>query len=256
MTQQHINDSRIIRPKTTSITPEVQRQPPLTLAAIQAKPLAPPTILQMQRELGNQAVQRYIAQRDAASGDAFAVEDELSAQISSKVGQGASIGATAVAKNVSALTGVDVTDTKVHRDSDLPAKVGAKAMAVGDTVFFGKGQDSAETTGHELAHIAQNKTGNAPQIQASGLQVTAANSSYEEYADSVGSAAAKSSSQVDTVAAAGNLSLSGTAQREEDVQLQRQEEEEELQLQRQEEEEEELQMQRMEEEEELQMARS
>ena len=260
MTQQtkQLKDQKVVRPKSTPIQP-FRPQAPLTMHAIQTKLADPTTMLQMQRELGNQAVSRYVMQR-LASEDAFTVDDDLSSQINSQIGKGSSIGSTPVSDNVSALTGVDVSDTKVHRDSELPAQVGAKAMAVGDTVFFGKGQDSAETMGHELAHIAQNKTGNAPQVQASGLEVTAANSSYEDYADSVGAAAAKSSSQVSNMATSGDLSLAGPAQREDDLQLSRLQrmEEEEVQMSRlQRNEEEDLQMERLQrqEEEELQMSR-
>ncbi|MGB1251678.1 MAG: eCIS core domain-containing protein [Candidatus Promineifilaceae bacterium] len=258
MTQQsqRLQDQKPIRPKSVPTQPQHQ-QTPLTLSAIQTKLNDPATVLQMQRALGNQAVSRYVMQR-LASNDAFTVDEDLSGQISSQIGKGSAIGSTPVSDNVGALTGVDVSDTKVHRDSELPAQVGAKAMAVGDTVFFGKGQDSAETMGHELAHIAQNKTGNAPQVQASGLEVTAANSSYEDYADSVGTAAAKSSGQVANMAAGGEMALAAPAQRseEEDLQMSRlqRSEEEDLQMSRiQRNEEEDLQMSRLQRSEEEEM---
>lgn len=221
-----------IRRKTTPTPTSEKTKTPLTLSAIQSK-LDSETLLQMQRALGNQAVHKYLVQRRAGE-DGFTVEDELSSQIQSQIGQGSTVGATPVAQNVSTLTGVDVTDTKMQWDSELPTQVGAKAMAVGDTVFVGSGHDSTETVGHELAHIAQNKTGNAPTLQASGLTVTAANSPYEDYADSVGSLAAQSSSQVERAAQEETFALQRSHEEEESA-LQRQaslEEEQEFALQR------------------------
>ncbi len=235
-------DQKRIQPKLSSRGKPAKTPTPLTLNTIQTK-LDTPTLLQMQRELGNQAVQRFLVQR-LAGEESFVVEDELSSQIQSKVGSGSTVGDTSVAQNVSTLTGVDVTDAKMQMDSDLPAQVGAKAMAVGDTVFVGSGHDSAETVGHELAHVAQNKTGNAPALQASGLTVTAANTSYEEYADSVGAMATQSSSQMEQAAQAEQFSLQRTGE-EEEIALQREGlDEEEMVLQREELDEEEMALQR------------
>lgn len=209
-------EQQVIRPKTA---PQRVQPKAKTTPIIQAQ-IDAATLLQLQRTVGNNTLQRF------ADSDSFTVEDDLATQIRGQMGQGATIGATPIAQNVSALTGVDVTDTHVHRESELPAQVGAKAMAVGDTVFVGAGHDSAETVGHELAHIAQNKTGNAPAVQASGLAVTAANSPYEDYADAVGQAA--SQNQLNT----SEFALQRTTAEEDALELQRQGLEEDLELSR------------------------
>mgnify|MGYP001152799201 CR=1 FL=1 len=62
-----------------------------------------------------------------------------------------------VKSNVSALMGTDVSDAKVHYNSNKPAQLQAEATAQGNQVHLAPGKE--QHLGHELTHIAQQKQG-------------------------------------------------------------------------------------------------
>lgn len=62
-----------------------------------------------------------------------------------------------VKANVSALMGTDVSDAKVHYNSNKPAQLQAEATAQGNQVHIAPGKE--QHLGHELTHIAQQKQG-------------------------------------------------------------------------------------------------
>jgi hypothetical protein len=55
------------------------------------------------------------------------------------------------------LSGLDMSDARVHRDSALPALVGARAFAHGERIYLAPGADDA--LAHEAWHVVQQKQG-------------------------------------------------------------------------------------------------
>jgi hypothetical protein len=204
------------------------------------------TLTQMQRTMGNTAVQRFLAQR-AGSGPTE-LDDETASAIDSRRGAGHSLD-EGMAGKAGSVMGQDFSGVKVHTDStadNLSRDLGAKAFTTGNDIFFRSGQyDPASSSGqqlisHELTHVVQ-QGASVPALQGK-MTVNDPHDQYEAEADAV---AAKVMSKEDDAAVQRH---DDEVQMQEEEELQMQEEEEELQMQ---EEEEELQMQ--EEEEELQM---
>ena len=221
-------------------------------------------VLGLQQTIGNRAVQRMLAQRDDGS---LQLDEETAGRIDEARagGQGLDAG---LQEQMGTALGHDLSAVQVHTDSGadtLSRELNAEAFTTGQDVFFRQGaydpgSDSGrELIAHELTHVVQQGTGAVSSTQ--GMTVNPPDDVYEQEADAVAQQVAHAGRE--TAAAE---SPAGTAQRQEEEELQtrrlqRQEmpEEEELQMQavqrQEEEEEEELQMQavqRQEEEEELQ----
>ena len=93
-----------------------------------------------------------------------------------------------VKANVSALTGTDVTDAKVHYNSNKPAQLQAEATAQGDQVHLASGKE--RHLGHELTHVAQQKQGRVkPTIQANNGMGINNDPKLEKEADDIGAKA-------------------------------------------------------------------
>jgi hypothetical protein len=206
----------------------------------------PASLTQMQRTVGNAAVQRFLAQRSGAGPSEL--DDDTASAINGRRGGGSQLDAGMAAK-AGGVMGQDFSGVKVHTDStadNLSRQLGAKAFTTGNDIFFRSGQyDPASSGGqqllsHELTHVVQ-QGASAPSVQ-SKMTVNDPTDKYEAEADAV---AEKVMSKEDDAAVQRH---DDEVQMQEEEELQMQEEEEELQMQ---EEEEELQMQ--EEEEELQM---
>jgi hypothetical protein len=209
----------------------------------------PATLTQMQRTVGNAAVQRFLAQRSGAGPTEL--DDATAETINHRRGGGSQLD-EGMAVKAGGVMGQDFSGVKVHTDStadNLSRQLGAKAFTTGSDIFFRSGQyDPASSGGqelisHELTHVAQ-QGASAPSVQ-SKMTVNDPNDKYEAEADAV---AQKVMSKEDDTAVQRQEEEEELQMQEEEEELQMQEEEEELQMQ---EEEEELQMQ--EEEEELQM---
>ncbi len=68
------------------------------------------------------------------------------------------------------MSGIDMSDIRVHRNSSKPADVGALAYTQGSDIYLGSGQDSHLP--HEGWHAVQQKQGRVqPTTQAAGLPV-------------------------------------------------------------------------------------
>lgn len=89
--------------------------------------------------------------------------------------------------NVEHLSGVSMDDVKVHRNSEKPAVVQAKAYAQGTNIHLGPGQE--QHLPHETWHVVQQKTGRVkPTTKISGISVND-NPTLEREADTMGSKA-------------------------------------------------------------------
>jgi hypothetical protein len=190
-----------------------------------------PPLANLQRTVGNRAVQRLLAQR---KGDgAFELDEETTGRISRARGGGQALD-QGLQEGMGQTLGQNLSGVRVHTSpeaNELSEQLHAKAFTTGQDIFFRDGAyDPASTDGqkliaHELTHVVQQGGGN----MGGGLgrmTVHGPGDAYEQEANRVSSQA---------------------VQRQEEEELQMQEEEEDVQMQ----EEEELQMQ--EEEEELQM---
>jgi len=71
---------------------------------------------------------------------------------------------------VEALSGMDLSDVRVHRNSDKPAQLNALAYAQGNEIHLGPGQE--QHLQHEAWHVVQQRQGRVrPTVQMAGVQV-------------------------------------------------------------------------------------
>jgi hypothetical protein len=181
------------------------------------------TVTQLQRTLGNAAVQRMLAQRSADG--AAELDDNIASAIQSERGGGHELEGD-IASRAGSVMGADFSGVNIHTDStadNLSRSVGAKAFTTGNDIFFREGaynpssSDGQHLIAHELTHVVQ-QGASAPAVQGK-MTVNDPDDQYEAEADSVADSVMRASL--------------------EDVQMQ---EEEEEALQMQEEEEEEMTM--------------
>lgn len=230
------DDKGKVKPKAKEETADPQKDgEPLTLEQMKGE-LDANRITRMQQTLGNDAVQRYLAQR---SGDGTTeIDEETAASIQDKRGRGHNLNDD-VAQEAGEAMGQDFSDVTVHTDSEadqLNRQLGARAFTTGNDIFFREGayepgsSDGKRLIAHELTHVVQ-QGGEQANVQGE-LRLNDPDDQYEAEADDVADAF---------------VSQRGEAP----VQRQVEEEEEEmLQAQQEEEEEEMVQAQEMEEEEE------
>ena len=186
----------------------------------------------LQRQVGNEAVQRLLAQR---SGDgAFNLDDETAGRISRERGGGQALDA-GLQKSIEASLGADFSGVRVHTSAESDAlnrDLGASAFTTGQDLFFRQGAYQPEDSGgqeliaHELTHVVQQSTG---AVGSSGgrMQVNAPGDAFEQQANAV----ARSLTGPSGIAAG----VSQQAVPEEEVQMQElPEEEEEVQMQEEE----------------------
>lgn len=205
------------------------------------------TLTNLQQQVGNRAVQRLIAQRQA--DEPFDLDDDTAERINHQRSGGQPLD-SGLQDEMSQATGHDLKDVRVHtspESDELNQQLGAKAFTTGKDIFFREGEydpdsrSGQELIAHEITHVVQQGTA---QVSGQGkMKVNPPGDEFERQADAV----------------ARSLTSPGTAakvqrqEEEEEIQMQveEEEEEEEIQMQEEEEEEEEVQMQEMEEEEEL-----
>jgi hypothetical protein len=205
-------------------------------------------VLRLQRQVGNQAVQRLMAQR---RGDgSFELDEQTASQINQARGGGQTLDGP-VQTRMSQAMGHDFSNVRVHTSPEadtLNRQLSAKAFTTGQDVFFKQGEynpgssSGQELIAHELTHVVQQSSG-AVGSYGGGMTVTAPNDVYEQEADSMAKSVSGPETQVQ------RQEEEELAQMKRDEALQRQEEEEELAqmkvddtAQRQEEEEELAQM--------------
>lgn len=191
----------------------------------------------LQHQVGNRAVQRLIAQRQAGPAE---TDEATTDEINQMRGSGQSLDGN-VQREMGTKMGADFSGVNVHTSpqaDNLNQRLGARAFTTGQDIFFRQGEYSPGSEGgkellaHELTHVVQQRQG-ADQEPAAKMVVNPPDDIYERQADQV-------AKQV-----TGPATVQTQPEEEELVQgkrLQRQEEEEELMqgkfLQRQEEEEE------------------
>lgn len=127
---------------------------------------SPQQILQLQRTVGNRAVQRLLSgvQRQASVGIAGGeVTGEVQAAIDQARGGGQPLEA-GVASKIGGALGTDFSGVRVHTDAQAQAinrALGAQAATLGNDIFFNVGAYDPGTAGgqhllaHELTHVVQ-----------------------------------------------------------------------------------------------------
>jgi hypothetical protein len=196
-------------------------------------------VLNLQRKIGNRAVQRLVGPQRSGGGGAFELDEATAGRINRERGGGRPLDG-ALQERVSQATGYDMRGVRVHdspQADNLSRQLNAQAFTTGQDVFFRQGaydpgsSSGQELIAHELTHVAQQGAG-VVRGGGSGMTVGAPGDAHERQADAVSKSVTGPAAQVQRQEAP-----------EEEVQakfVQRQEEEEEVQarfVQRQEEEE-------------------
>jgi hypothetical protein len=215
-----------------------------------------PAMAGLHHAIGNQAVQRLIAQRNGQG------PTELDEETAGRIDRARSGGQAldhSVQEEMGEAIGYDFRGVRAHTSpeaDELSRQLGAKAFTTGQDVFFREGAyDPGSTAGreliaHELTHVAQQGTG---QVQGgSRMTVNAPGDVHEQHADA--SARAAVSAGVQRQEDEELVQAQEDREEEELVQAQPEEEEEMMQMQTEEEEEEELVQTQPEEEEEEALA--
>lgn len=148
------------------------------------------TVTALQHQVGNQAVQRLLAQR-SGSGP-FDLNDDTEARINNQRGSGQPLDG-AIQTKMGDATGQDFSDVKVHTGDEsnaLNEELSAKAFTTGRDIFFREGAyqpssgEGQELIAHELTHVVQQSSGTVG--GGSGrMTVNAPGDAYEQEADSV-----------------------------------------------------------------------
>jgi hypothetical protein len=205
----------------------------------------------LQQTVGNQAVQRLLAQR---SGDQpFDLDDDTAGRIGRERGGGQPLDSGVQAQMGEAVGG-DFSGVRVHTSAESDAlnrDLSARAFTTGQDIFFREGAYQPHSAGgqellaHELTHVVQQGSG-AVGGGSGRMQVNAPGDAFEQQADAV------AHSFTGPAGAASGVQRQAAPEEEEEVQIQAAPEEEELQMQAvpEEEEEEVVQEQELDEEEE------
>ena len=212
-------------------------------------------VAELHRHIGNQAVQRLLAQRN---GDGpTELDDETAGRIDSARGGGRPLDA-AVGEQMSQAMGVNLGGVSIHTSPEadtLNQQLGAKAFTTGQDIFFRSGaydpHSSAgqELIAHELTHVVQQGAGAVK--SGRGMTVSAPGDVHEQQADATARAVTQPGLQRQEEE---ELVQPQVEEEEEPIQAQIEEEEEEIQPQEfPEEEEEEIQTQEIPEDEEVQL---
>lgn len=220
-----------------------------------AADVGPDALARLQQVVGNQAVQRLIAQR--SDGGPTELDDDTANRINRERGGGQTLEG-GVQEQMGGAMGQDFSEVKVHtsRESDdLNRQLGAKAFTTGKDIFFREGSyephssSGQELIAHELTHVSQQSAG---RVHSGGrMAVNAPGDSFEQEADALAKAviAPGIASGIQRQTEEEEEPVQAQEEEEEEEPVQAQEEEEDVQPQ--EEEEEEVQPQEMEDEEEI-----
>ena len=147
-------------------------------------------VLNLQKTVGNQAVQRLITQRSGEG--AFELDDTTANRINQARGGGQSLDQT-VQTQMGQAMGHDFSDVRVHTSSEadgLNQQLGAKAFTTGQDVFFKQGaydpgsSSGQELIAHELTHVVQQNSGQVGG-SGSGMTVRPAGDAFEQEADAM-----------------------------------------------------------------------
>jgi hypothetical protein len=147
-----------------------------------------------QQQLGNRAVQLFLAQRKI--GGALDIDEETTNRINRQRGGGQQLDNT-VQQQLGKAMGRDFSGVRVHTSSkadELNRQLGAKAFTAGQDVFFRAGayqphsSSGRELIAHELTHVVQQGAGRVPTSGSGKMTVRPADDAFEREADAVAKA--------------------------------------------------------------------
>ena len=218
------------------------------------------SMVNLQKLVGNRAVQRLLAQRSGATStnQSFEVEDETAQRIERERGGGEALDSS-VQEQMGAAMGYDFNQVKVHASPEADAlnrELGAEAFTTGNDIYFREGAYDPGSSGgqellaHEMTHVVQQSSG---LVGGGGTKMTvnAPDDSYEKNADDVARGAISQSNGSTGAVQTKELQMQELPEEEEKVKkkgiLGEEEEVQMRRVQRQEvpEEEEEVQMRRV-----------
>ena len=142
----------------------------------------------LQRQVGNRAVQRLIQRSGAGQAE---VDEETAERIDSNRGGGQELD-SGVRDTMGPAMGQDFSDVRVHTSSEsdeLNKQLGAEAFTTGKDVFFSDGAYDPDSGGgrellaHELTHVVQQGSGAAG--GGGAMTVNEPGDAHEQEADSV-----------------------------------------------------------------------
>ena len=221
------DDKGNVRPKAVEAEGPEKANSPLTMSDVKGE-LNPSSLNKIQQTLGNQAVQRLIAQRSAEG--AGELDDETSSAINSARGGGGKLD-EGVAAKAGAAMGQDFSNVNVHTDSradSLSRSVNAKAFTTGNDIFFKSGEYNPGSSqgqhliAHELTHVVQ-QGASVPSVQGK-MTVNDPNDAYEQEADAVADSVMKMDEDVAAMADIQRQEEEELAMPKRDVQRQEEEE--------------------------------
>lgn len=143
------------RPKSpSSVAPEFLANPPLQrmIAPQPQFPMNRTQIMQLQKAIGNQSVSQLLnAHTLQKKENKTGMPDRLK-------------------EGLESMSGMDLSDVRVHYGSNKPAQVGALAYAQGNQIHLGPGQE--QHLPHEGWHVVQQRQGRVqPNSQVEGIAV-------------------------------------------------------------------------------------
>lgn len=117
--------------------------------------LSPLQLMQMQQTIGNQAVIQQIkslSTEPIVPSEPVVQRIEEPKRASNETGMSDSL-----KQGIESMSGLDMSDVRVHRNSSAPAGINALAYAQGTDIHLGPGQE--QHLPHEAWHVVQQKQG-------------------------------------------------------------------------------------------------
>lgn len=136
--------------------------------------LTPEAVVQLQRTLGNSAINNLLS-----GGESQSIHRQVTPEKRNKTGL-----PDHLKSNVEQMSGIAMDDVAVHYNSREPERVGAAAYTEGSDIHIGAGQESYLP--HEAWHVVQQKQGRVtPSIQMKSFSANL-NTALEHEADVMG----------------------------------------------------------------------
>ena len=164
-----VADHRLLPPSSESPGMAYQRVKSASLDTVRRD-----DVMLLQRSIGNQAVAQLFQNKIAANTALQPQQQSKEETIQTQPVQSANHTPTGMPDNLKSgierLSGLDMSDVRVFRDSDKPSQVGALAYTQGTDIHVGPGQ--GRHLPHEAWHAVQQKRGRVqPTTTAAGLPV-------------------------------------------------------------------------------------
>ena len=126
----------------------------------------------LQRQVEEEEEIQPMLQRQVEEEEEEEIQPMLQRQVASEntqsIGEAPESVPTGLRRGVESLSGTDMSDVSVYRNSNKPKRVGALAYTQGTNIYVAPGQE--EHLPHEAWHAAQQKSGRVhPTSQAFGL---------------------------------------------------------------------------------------